>query len=370
MTAPARVLWLAKGLGRGGTEGLLTNSAAHIDPARFEVEVAYLLPWNNAMAADLRAQGVPVHCLRQRFEADLSWILRLRKLVRERRYNIVHTHMPLPAAEARVALRRRGTALVHTEHNTWQSYRRSTRILNARTLGHNDAVIAVSNAVAASIKGGHNRPPVHVVYHGIDYSAARRGAAARKHARTTLAIDENDFVIGTVGNFRLEKDQRTLVKAMGILRLSHPDVTLVMVGFGPLEGELRRQVDALGLADAIRFVGSRNDVLELMPAFDIFVLSSLYEGLGIALVEAMASGLPCVATAVGGVPEVFDDGVEGLLVSPQDPPALAAALGKLYDDSDLRSEMGIAAVERARQFDIRRAVRRTEQIYDQVLAAR
>lgn len=371
MIEPTRVLWLSKGLDRGGTETLLANSASHIDRARFDVEVAYLLPQRTAMVDDIRGTNTRVHCLQQRNGADLSWALRLRRLVRYRRIDILHTHMPLPAAVARVVLRDLPTVLVHTEHNTWESYRRPTRTVNSLTFGRNAAVIAVSAAVRDSIVQTRKDPtPVHLVYHGINYAAARRGEQARREARAHLGLRDDGFVIGTVGNFRVEKDQATLISAFRMMKQDHPDAQLLLVGLGQLEPALRAQVTAFNLHGSVHFVGARANVFELLPAFDLFALSSVYEGLGIALVEALASGLPCVATSVGGVPEVFSDGVEGLLVPPRDPAALAAAMSKMADNPEIRAEMGAAAAQRARAFDVRHAVRRMEQIYDEVLTTR
>jgi glycosyltransferase involved in cell wall biosynthesis len=124
----------------------------------------------------------------------------------------------------------------------------------------------------------------------------------------------------------------------------------------------------LNLERSVVFTGSRGDVADILPALDVFVLSSRYEGLPVSLLEAMASGVPPVATAVGGVPEVVTDGRDGLLVPAGQPAALATAIGRLLDDVDLRSRLGAAARERARDFDIARAVRFMEQWYEEILA--
>ena len=130
---------LTKGLGRGGTERLIVGAARLADPARVELEVAYLLPWKDAFVPDLEALGTPVHCLDGPRAASLGWVRRLRRLVRERDIDLVHTHMPLPAAFARVALPRRQPAFIHTEHNMWGRYRPPTRWANAATYRRNAA---------------------------------------------------------------------------------------------------------------------------------------------------------------------------------------------------------------------------------------
>lgn len=372
MSRPSRVLWLAKGLGRGGAEQLLVSAAPHVDPVRFEVEVAYLLPWKDALVPDLVGRGVPVRCLNQRSEADLRWAFRLRKLLAERDYDVVHTHMPMPAVMVRL-LARRGTAIVHTEHNVWHRYRKSTYWANALTYKRNDGVIAVSHAVAASISPKRSpRLPVRVIHHGIEQVAVAAAAdgACRSAARRALGLPSDAFVIGTVGNFTPKKDQRTLIDALALLRKTRPDAMLTLIGTGKLESELRAHVANSGLQDAVRFAGSRNDVQTLLPAFDVFALSSLFEGLSIALVEAMAAGLPCVATDVGGVSEVLQNGVQGRLVRPREPRLIAEALAELAGSPETVARMSAAALDRARVFDIHEAVDRIEALYDDVLAAR
>lgn len=141
----------------------------------------------------------------------------------------------------------------------------------------------------------------------------------------------------------------------------------MLIGAGPLESRLRAHADELGVTDSVLFAGSRPDVPALLPGLDVFTLSSRQEGLPVALMEAMTSGLPAVVTRVGGMPEVLDDGDQGLLVEPGDPAALAAALGRLADDRELRERLGAAARERAARFDVAGAQRAVEAVYEQVL---
>ncbi|MGW4379085.1 glycosyltransferase [Kitasatospora sp. NPDC004531] len=359
--ARARVLWLAKGLGRGGAEQLLLNCARHVDRSRFAVEVAYVLPHKDALVPALEAAGLPVHCLGG--APGRRWPLRLRALLAERRYDLVHTHMPVPAVAARLLTAPRRTALVHTEHNLWERYRLPTRWANALTYRRNDAVIAVSHAVAAGIGGRRPTGWLTVVHHGPDLGDAPSGPAARRAARSELGLPQDALVIGTVGNLTPKKDQAALLAAFALLRRTHPDARLVLVGSGPLEAELRRTA-----GDGVLFAGSRADVPALLPGLDVFCLSSRQEGLPVALMEAMTSGLPSVVTRVGGMPEVLDDGVEGRLVPPGDPSELATALGGLAADRGLRERMGVAARERSKSFDVAGAQRAVERVYARVLA--
>jgi glycosyltransferase involved in cell wall biosynthesis len=217
----ARVLWLAKGLGLGGAERLLTLTAARIDPTRFQVEVAYVLPWKDAFVAELEEAGVRTHCLGDDGGVRARWVARLRRLLRERRYDVVHTHSPVPAAAARL-LTRRPTPVIHTEHNVWDRYRRPTYVANALTYGRNDAVIAVSDGVAESIRkpwwAPRRYPPVETLLHGVEPDSAPRGPEARAAARRELGIAEDTPVIGNVANLTPKKDHAGLIEAFEQVR--------------------------------------------------------------------------------------------------------------------------------------------------------
>jgi len=356
-----RVLMLTKGLGRGGTERLLCGTVRLLDRDAYDVEVAYLLPWKDALVGEIESAGVPVHCLDGPRATSVAWLRRLRGLVRERDFDVVHTHMPLPAVAARLALPGRRPAFVHTEHNVWGRYRPATRWANRATYGRNAAAVAVSAAVASSVRAP--RPVPEVVLHGLDAPAGSADPATAtdsEAARRVLGLPLDEPVIGTVGNFTAKKDQATLVRALARI----PGARLVLVGTGPRERDLRNLVADQGLADRVTFVGSRDDVAALLPAFDVFALSSRFEGLPIALLEAMAAGRACVATPVGGVPEVVTDGVDGVLVPPGDADAFAAALAGLLADPDRRAALGEKAAARSGDFRLDVAVRRLAEIYD------
>ncbi|HEX5365634.1 MAG TPA: glycosyltransferase, partial [Acidimicrobiales bacterium] len=360
---PVRVLVLTKGLGRGGAERLIVGAARLADRRQVHLEVAYLLPWKDAFVDELRSLGTPVHLLDGPRASSVAWLRRLRRLVRQRRIDVVHTHMPLPAAYARLALPGPRPAFVHTEHNMWERYRLPTRWANAATFRRNSRAIAVSDGVAASIRSA---VPVEVVVHGTDPHRVVRGHAARLAARATLGVPTDGPVVGTVGNLTAKKDQATLMRAVASLATEGLPVSLVLVGAGPLERHLGDLAGDLGIADRTYLAGSRDDVFPLLPGFDVFALSSRFEGLPIALLEAMASGVAAVATRVGGVPEVITDGVDGLLVEPGDVPGMARALRAVLGDEGRRSELARRGRRRALAFDLNHAVRRTEAIYRSV----
>jgi glycosyltransferase involved in cell wall biosynthesis len=365
-----RVLWLVKGLGRGGAEQLLAGCVRHLSTDRYDVEVAYVLPWKDALVPDLEAAGIPVHCIGSGTGRDPRWVFRLRKLVAERRYDLIHTHMPVPAVAARVVLRKPAPTLVHTEHNLWSRYRKPTRWANSLTYPRNTAVIAVSQAVADEIDqnrlGGRERDRLTVIHHGIDRPEQPTGD--RSDARARLGLPSDAFVVGSVGNLTPKKDQRTLVDAIGLLRREVPTARLVLIGAGPLETELRAHVKQRGLDDVVLLAGSRGDVRELLPGFDAFSLSSRQEGLPVSVMEAMVAGLPIAATAVGGLPEMIDDGTDGLLVPAGDAPALAGAIGRIAKEPGLAERLATGARRRSSEFDAATAQRQIESVYARALA--
>jgi len=359
-----RILLLIKGLGRGGAEQILLSVMRHVDRSGFEFEVAYLRPDKSALVGDLEREGLRVHCLH--VARDPGWLRRLRALVVEGGFDLVHAHAPLPAIGARFVLPPR-LPLVYTEHNVWESYRPATRSANLLTFPRNDRVFAVSDRVRASIRyPGPLRllpmPPVETLYHGYDPPAMAKPVAPHL-LREQLGLPNGVPVVGTIANFKRHKGLAHLLRAAALVKRVVPDVRFVLIGAGPLEGEIRRLAGELGLGKTLVLAGYRNDAARAAGAFDVFALASLHEGLSIALVEAMALGKPAVVTAVGGLPEVIEHGRQGLVVAAGDPGALADGIVTLLEDGPLRERLGDAGRRRAAAFDIRRAVRRIEEVY-------
>lgn len=362
------VLIVIKGLGRGGAEQLLVSGAPYLDRERYHYQFAYVLPWKDSLVAELSGAGLPVHCLQGARGA--GWVGRLRALVRGSGVDLVHAHSPVAAAAARAVAGLR-TRIVYTEHNLWSRYHPATHAANLLTFPRNDHVFAVSDEVRASVRyPGPLRalpmPPLETLHHGLDPAAVATWDGP-EGVREELGIPEGAPVVGTIANFKAAKDHATLLRAAAKVRAELPPVRFVLVGQGPLEPETRKLATELGLGDTVVFAGFRTDAQRLAAAFDLFALSSTYEGLPIALIEAMALGRPAVVTGVGGTPEVVTDGQQGVLVPPRDPDALAEGLLRLLGDDALRARMGAAARERAFDFDIRKAVRRTEQVYAELL---
>jgi glycosyltransferase involved in cell wall biosynthesis len=361
-----RVLWLIKGLGPGGAERLLTACATVRDRDAFDYRAAYLLPWKDRLVPDLERLDVGVECLAVRDERDVRWAARLRSLLLENPVDIVHAHSPYAAGIGRLVVRSLPRAprprLVSTEHNAWSTFAPATRSLNAVTSPLDDAVIAVSADVRDSIRGPARRR-TEVVTHGVLLDRVREFGARREQTRQELGIGPDDVLVATVANYVPKKDYPNLLEAARLVGARTPSVRFVAVGQGPHEKEIHELRHRLRLDDRVLLTGYREDAVGVLAGADIFVLASRWEGLPVALMEAMALGLPVVATAVGGVPEAVGRGIEGLLVPPERPDLLADAIADLAGDAHRRKEMGEAARIRGDGFDITRAVRRIEAIY-------
>jgi len=369
MADRTRVLWVLKGLGPGGAERLVVLHATAGDRSSFEYAVAYLLPWKQHLVADLEAAGVSASCLDVRTVADVRWLARLRRLVHQGSFDVVHFHSPALAAMGRPVLRLGGgrPAILTTEHNRWPSYHPLTRLANRLTTGLDDATIAVSEDVRRSM--GRSGRRVEVIVHGIDTEGVRSHLADREAVRGELRLRPGEHLAVTVANLRAKKGYPDLLRAARIVADRCGDVRFVAAGQGPDEAALHALAAELELGDRFRFLGYVPDAARLVAGADLFVLASEHEGLPLAVMEALALGVPVVATRVGGIPELVQDGHSGLLVAPRDPAALAGAILTLTDD-ETRTRLAAGALQRGEAVDGRAAIARLDELYAEAATRR
>lgn len=368
-TSRARILLLIKGLGVGGAERLLEAAVPHLDRDRFDYHIAYLLPWKNALVPAFEAAGVPVHCLDMRFPADPRPLRRLIGLLRRERIDLVHAHLPVAGVCARIAARWvGGPRVVYTEHNVPDRYSLPTRVLNRRTYRMNTVVVAVSDEVRRAVEPYANgRPAIVTVQNAVDADALAALPVERDAVRREFGFSPDSLLVTTVGNMTPKKGHTFLLAAAAQVLAKHPTARFLLVGLGPLADELKAEAARLGLDGRFVFTGFRADAVRLVAASDIFVLSSLHEGLPVALLEAMALGKPSVVTRVGGVPEATDES-SSVLVPSGDPGALAAGIGGLLASDDARSRMGAQARVKSRaRYGVPQMVRTLEEIYTGLL---
>lgn len=348
------VVHVAGQLEYGGLEKLLVEFARHADRHRFALHFVSLAD-PGPVAADLAALGWPVTALGLGPGIHPTAVPRLTRLFGSTGAAVVHTHNTRALLYAGPAARLAGVRrLVHSRHG--QSFGKGTRDRWLRRVGSQlaDRVVCVSHdarrlAMAEGIPAGRLR----TVWNGID--ASRFGSADPAGPGPVVAV----------GRLSPEKDYPTLVRAVALVARDAPDFRLQLAGGGACEGEIRDLVRSLGVEHVISLLGPVKDIPRLMASGSMFALSSLTEGISLTILEAMAAGLPVVATAVGGNPEVVADGVTGLLVPAADPRQLADALLALWRDPARRAALGEAGRQRVHEyFDVRRTVARYELIYD------
>lgn len=360
-----KVLHLTKGLDLGGAERIVALLAELGDSSEFDYSVAYALAGLDDLEMELRSAGVEVHCLGARHDFDLRWAGALRRLLQRDRFDVVHLHLPYTAGVGRVVAwslgTRRRPRLVYTQHNVWRHTAPATRLLGRMTWWMDDADLVVSHAALDALPPALRRRS-EVLLHGID-TATALPSGTREEVRAELGVGEGVVLVVSVANLREEKGYEVLLAAAKKVLDEGLPVRFVAVGHGPLEAEVRAEHARLGLGAEFFLAGMRRDVGRILAGSDVFVLASHHEGFPLAVMEALAAGVPVVATSVGDVATAVRHGVDGLVVPPGDPDALAGALGEVVRDSPKRAAMTAAARAGAARFDIRDAIVRIEEVY-------
>jgi len=358
-------------LGLGGAEHLLVTMHRHLDRTRFEPAVACLFG-PNPLAEDLRRLDVPVYELGLRGPRDLGrGILRLRRLVREERIEIVHTHLYYANVAGRLGAwgRARVATTLHNPDYTFEDpgtlLFRWKKLLDQFTgKWINKALVAVSDDVRRDFERQLGFSRIETIPNYIDLKAFQESLDKldRQLLRKELGFGEHDLVVLHVGRLHPQKGQDLLLDAFARARKIVPRLFLLMVGEGGLRGDLERRIRAANLGTVVTLIGARMDVTPYYKAADIFVFPSRYEAFGIALLEAMAAGLPAVASKTGGIPSLTTE--EGALLVPVgDVEKLADALVSLAEDPSRRDSFAAAARVRAAAFDVRLLLPGLEKLY-------
>ncbi|HSO50616.1 MAG TPA: glycosyltransferase [Acidimicrobiia bacterium] len=360
-----RILVLIKGLGIGGAERLISDGAEHWDRDRFEYRVAYVLPWKDHLVEPLRRLGVEVDCVGSKRGMGPTALRGIRRLVRVWRPGLIHAHLPSAGILARVS----GSApVVYTEHNIASSYRQPTRSLNRLSYGRNAAVIAVSAAVADSLQG-YPGPTPRVIPNGITFQVTATEVAA---VREELGLVPGQRLVVHVGNIRPHKGHENLIAATKRIVKADPNVLVVSVGAEKHEGDLarvRESAAVAGVSEHIRFLGRREEARAFLAAADAVVNPADFEGLPLAVLEALSLSKPVVATAVGGVPTVVIDGVTGRLVPPGDAEALADGVLEALSSPDAGLWGAAGAELVSRNHGIAQMISEYEKTYEEVAGA-
>ncbi len=360
-----RILFFTVGLGLGGAEKILAETAIRLDRNLFDAEVLALKGWGPCGDL-LKAHGVPVTVLNGGGVWDAGVLLRAARFFEANDFDIVHSHVFW--ANLTAGLFKKNYRLIWHEHDMDDWMSAPLRSLQKIFIRRSDAVLAISQAVADRLSG---RMPflkdrIQVVHNTVAFPAEKPDAGARNALRREWFADSPDVkIIGSVG--RLEEPKKGLTVLLSAARRvvdQFPAARFVIAGDGPDRARLEKMSAKLDMTSHVRFIGAQQNVWPLYEAFDLFALPSRWEGFGIVLLEAMAKGLPVVATRQGGVPEVVVDHETGVLVPVDDEAALAGALLDTLNNPDRARTMGEAGRKRIeKDFDLAVAVKRMESIY-------
>jgi glycosyltransferase involved in cell wall biosynthesis len=370
-TDKINVLFIIKPERAAGAEMVLLQAAARLNPERFRVIAGLLTPDREGLLPPhLEAVNFSLPGLNGwvwlRFFLHLCWVLR------RRRIDLIHTNSYVPGNYARLAAAVIGVPLI-VDH--WHGFSRLSgkRRLICRLLGRvTDLSLAVSRGVRDYVIEQCALDPdrVRVVHNGVDLDRLRRHRP-RDLVRGELGLSKEARAVGLVA--RLDhwgKGHREFFTALAGIKGRHPLEALI-IGGGRREAEMRQLAESLGLAGRVHFLGQRDDVPDLLAALDLFVLPSHQEGVSLALLEAMAAGLPVIAAAVGGLPEVVADGESGLLIPAGDPEALAAALERLLGDPEFAAKLGSNARRQVEaNYSAERLGREINEIYEELVASK
>jgi glycosyltransferase involved in cell wall biosynthesis len=381
--APVRLLEVRSTFrGGGGPDKTILLSAERHDPKRVSVVVAYVRDANDhefSIGDRARARGLRYHEIVESGRVDPRVVLALRRLVREHGINVMHGHDYKSDLFAFLTARSLGAArpaLVSTAH-AWVmlgmkgAFYRRLDIALMRRFEH---LIAVSHATRAEMVAEGLAPGrISVVHNAVDTDAWRPEAASRQ-LREHLGLAGRFPVVGYVGRITPEKDLVTWLRAAACLAQACPRAGFVLFGEGR-DGQTRRELEALaralGIADRVVFAGYCAEPIHAYAACDLFLLTSLREGLPNSVLEAMAMGLPVVSVDVAGVAELIADGITGFVTRQKDVDGLADALMALGTDERLRTRMGRAGRERVeREFSFSRRLARIEDLYEAAIEAR
>lgn len=369
---PLRIMQVSQhGTLRGGAEFHCLALTANLVRRGFPVEL--ICGDDGTLAQAARDLGVPVHLVPLEFfaiyehlrpERAIAWptVERIAALLRDFRPDVVHSHLiPAHVHAALAALETDVPGIVYTEHNFAVP---AFNVLLSR-LSRARTIVPSQASFALHVQDGIPPGQLTVIPHGIDPGHLAVDAGLVAAARQELGLTAGP-VIGTVARLSPEKALDTLLRATVALRDAFPSLTLLIAGDGPLDADLQRLAGELGIAGAVRFLGFRRDVEVVIRLMDVFVLPSRMENVGLVLLEAMAACVPVVATTVGAIPEYVADEVDGLLVPPDDPAALAGAIQRLLRETPAqRARFGTAGCEKVRaRFTHDRMVAQTLRLYD------
>lgn len=339
-----KVLEVIDSLGSGGAESLLKNFVLEAKKNNvFNIEIATL--YSNAIfKKEIEDAGIPVWTLGLTYKYDLRGVTKLIKLIKERKYDIIHVHLfpaDVFAAIASLFLPR-NIKWIFSEHGAHNRRRtlKIFKILDNFTYSRYSKIVCVSKQVELVLLNWipSNKGKTKVIPNAVPIPKFLNPCSVKTY----------DILF--VGRLTKQKSVEILLKAINILKNKYSrNLKIAIVGDGELKENLNNLTVELGVNKEVKFLGVRKDVKELMVSSKIFVLPSRWEGFGIVIIEAMSNMLPVIATSVGGIPELIENGKDGILVPPENPKALARAINSLLENKELREKLSKTAYKKVRE---------------------
>jgi glycosyltransferase involved in cell wall biosynthesis len=363
-----RLLQIVPDYGLGGAERMAVHLMLNLDRKRFEVGAISLYdPAGTYFERQLARGSVPVWYLGKRRGPDPRMLPRIASVIRRFRPHVIHTQRYVLRYTLPLASYRRVAARVHTVHNLAEKELDHPLVglwIHRLAFRHGVLPVSIGQEVTASIVRTHGIDNSPTIPYGIPVQEYRTPSISREMWREREGFAPEDVLFVCVARFFPQKNHRLLLDSFARGVASDPHAHLLLVGSGPLELEVKKRAETLGLRNKMRFLGVRADIPEILGAADAFVLSSDWEGNPLSVMEAMAAGKPVICTAVGGVPELVEDGECGLLVPQRDEKALAKAMKYILEDSEARTRMGRASARRAiERFDLKTMTEAYEDLF-------
>ena len=374
-SSPITVIHLITDLITAGAQKALYRLLLHTDRTKYRPIVIALRDADTDIAQQIKALDIPVIDLDMLPRWRFDKLFLLYRELRRQKPDIMHCWMIHSNIIGRLVGRMaRVPAIIvsrRSDRNGGQIYTH----LNRWLVNWSDGIIAVSESSrqAELAETGISSDRVVTVPNGLDASmfADKSTASERQELRASLGIQDEHLLIGSIGRLTEAKGYPDLIKAFQLVHQELPQSRLMIVGKGKLEAELKTLASELGIIDFVQFPGVRSDIPQLLNTFDTFAFSSHWEGMPNALMEAMAAGVPCVATKVSAAPELIDNGVHGLLVAPNHPAELAEGILKLLNDTALREAVAAAGRERIlTKFTLENTAAKTMALYEKIRVER
>lgn len=369
--APVPALHIIKSLGRGGAETLLPETLKEHDKTKYEFHYIYFLPWKNQMVEEIERAGGVVTCLPAKNNlAILCRVFKIVSYVKQYKIKFIHCHLPWAGIVGRIAGKITGIPVVYTEHNKWERYHKITYYLNKLSFFSQKKVIAVSEDVAKSIKTHYRKstPIVQVVKNGINTKKFSNTFLTDRDIRKELNMPIDSIVIGITCVFRKQKRLITWLEIAKMLHDKYKGSYFIIIGDGVMRDEVHEKARALQMDKYLHFVGLQSEVRPYLKAMNIFMMTSEFEGLPIALLEAMSMECMPACTAAGGIAELIGDSKNGILVPVSKPLQLADRLCEYFQQPSKIACLGKAARQTViNGFSMQKMVRELETIYDNLL---